>query len=148
MIVSDHQDILTTWLCDRIGLVATPDLRCLGRVRDGKLIAVVGFDGWNGASCQMHCAGDDPRWINRDFLSRAFSYPFDNGYQVLIVLVPSGNKKAIKLNKHLGFSTLVEIPDAHPDGSLLVMSMPREACRWIKKGMKHHGQEIRSAASA
>ena len=147
MIVVDHQDVLADFLCARIGLEPTRHLRCIGRVRDDVLIAVVGFDGWNGSSVQMHCAGDDPRWINREFLHSAFSYPFKNGCNVVLGLVPSGNERAVKLNHHLGFSTLVEIPGGHPDGSLIVMAMQKADCRWINKE-DTNGQEIRSAAAA
>tara|TARA_R100001163_G_scaffold61985_1_gene52379 strand:+ start:943 stop:1386 length:444 start_codon:yes stop_codon:yes gene_type:complete len=147
VIVSDHQDLLAEFLCTRIGLEPSKHLRCLGRVRDDVLIAVVGFDGWTGTSCQMHCAGDDPRWINRDFLKIAFSYPFDNGCNVLLGLVPSANERAVKLNHHLGFSTLVEIPGAHPDGSLIIMAMQKADCRWIEKE-EDNGKEISTATAA
>jgi hypothetical protein len=137
VIVYHDQQFLGEWLCDRIKLIPTPELRCIGRVRDGNLIGVVGYDAWNGSSCQMHYASNGERWINREFLFHAFWFPFNNGYKVLIGFVPGNNKKAIKLNQHLGFSKLAEIPDAHPDGKLILMTMSKDSCRWIKKGFPH-----------
>lgn len=146
MIVAHHQDILATWLCKRIGLVPTPHLRCFGVVHDNKLVAVVGFDSWNGASCQMHVAGDGGHWMTRTLLKLVFRYAFvDSGLQVVLGIVPSGNHEALKLNKHLGFAEEVRVNGAHPDGALVIMSMRREHCRWIKES--RHGQEERAAAN-
>ena len=47
-IVWSNQDVLATWLCKRIGLVPTANLKCLGRVdKDGQIMGVIGYDGYN-----------------------------------------------------------------------------------------------------
>lgn len=138
MIVSQPTDLLTTWLCDRIGYVPTPNMRCIGRVStQGHLMAVIGFDGWNGACCEMHVAGEG-NWISRDLLFAAFDYPFNVGNCSLVIgRIPSGNKSALKLNLHLGFKVEHTIEGAHPDGSLVIMTMRRAECRWLERKQRH-----------
>ena len=145
MIVTAHQDILASWLCHRIGHMPTQAIRCIGEVRDGQIIGVVGFDGYNGASVQMHVAGS-PGWVTRSILFAAFDYPFNRlKCKMVLGLVPSGNKEAIRFNERLGFQLENELHDAHPDGALLLMTMRREECRFLEK---RYGKEVRTAASA
>lgn len=148
MIISGPLDSLTTWLCQRIGLVPTPDIRCIGRTaRNGHLMAVIGFDGWNGASVEMHVAGEG-NWISRDLLFAAFDYPFNVG-KVKMVLgrVPSGNFSAVRLNLHLGFRIEHTIRDAHPDGALHIMAMRREDCRWLERANGQRQKHVSTVAA-
>lgn len=131
-ITTQHQDVMASWLCKRIGLVPTPNMQCIGRVNaEGDLIGVVGFDGYNGASVMMHCAGEG-NWVSRRLLWAAFDYPFRlMQCNVVLGLVPSGNHAALKLNRHLGFQLAAVLHGAHPDGAMLVLTMRREDCRYL-----------------
>jgi hypothetical protein len=145
LIVAHYQDILASWLCKRIGLVPSPHLRCFGVVQEGELVAVVGFDGWNGASCQMHVAGDGGHWVTRTLLRTVFRYAFaDNELKLVLGIIPSGNTAALRFNSHIGFTEVTRIEGAHPDGALVIMELRRENCRWLKE--KGHGQESLAAA--
>jgi RimJ/RimL family protein N-acetyltransferase len=132
-IVWSNQDLLLSWLCKRIGLAPTPHIKCIGRVAStGQIMGVVGFDGYNGSSCEMHMAGEG-NWINREFLFAAFDYPFRVlKCNVVLGKVPSGNAQALKMDLKLGFEQLCEIEGGHPDGSLFILAMKRENCRWIR----------------
>jgi RimJ/RimL family protein N-acetyltransferase len=131
VIVTAHQDILASWLCHRIGYMPSQGIRCIGNVQDGRIVGVVGFDGYNGASVQMHVAGE-PGWVNKSILFAAFDYPFKRlKCGMVIGLVPSGNKEAIRFNERLGFKLEKELHGAHPDGSLLLMAMRKADCRWL-----------------
>ncbi len=145
MIVSAPQRELAQWLCERIGYMPTPHIRCIGNVsRDGKILGVVGFDGWNGASCQMHVAGEG-NWVTRELLHAVFDYPFNvAGCRVVLGLVPSGNERALRFDKRVGFNEVARIEHAHPDGALIVLEMRREACRYLRK---QDGQEVIPAAA-
>jgi RimJ/RimL family protein N-acetyltransferase len=145
MITTQNQDVLARWLCERVGYMPTPHIRCIGNVNsDGKILGVVGFDGWNGASCQMHVAGEG-NWVTRQLLFAGFDYPFNvAGCRVVLGLVPSGNDKALRFDKHVGFREVARIKDAHPDGELIVLEMRRENCRYLRK---QDGQEVISAAA-
>lgn len=137
------QEGMARWLCQRIGLVPTPMLVCMGNVVNGRLRGVVGYDNHNGASCVVHSAGEG-NWLTRDFLHVVFDYPFNHcGYNILLGFVPSGNTRAIKLNQHLGFEVLNEIAGGHPDGSLFIMGMRKEQCRFLRI---EHGKKERACA--
>lgn len=139
MITVQHQDFLTQWLCERIGYVPSPHIKCIGSVdsTDTTLRGVVGYDGFNGASVVMHMAGD-PGWIDKAMLHAAFDYPFNTmGCNQVLAFVPSGNEAAMKINRRLGFEVVVELQGAHPDGSLFVMRMKRDNCKWLAPRVKH-----------
>lgn len=142
-----EQPILSRWLCDRIGLVPTMYLMCIGSVLNGKICGVVGYDNYNGSSIVMHSAGEG-NWVTRDMLYASFNYPFNIcKAEVVIGLVPSGNTQAIRFNKHLGFTVQLNLKGGHPDGSLLIMTLSKDRCRFLNR-RKRHGQEIEAAASA
>jgi RimJ/RimL family protein N-acetyltransferase len=142
----EWQETLGWWLCKRIGLVPTSMLTCIGLVRDGQIIAVVGYDGFNGASCEMHVAAEAPNWLSRSFLKVVFDYPFNTcGLNMVVGKVPSGNREALRLDLHLGFKEVLVLDGAHPDGALHILVMRRDDCRWLKlRG--EHGQEERQRA--
>lgn len=136
MIVTEQQAPLVEILCEKVGLVPTPHIRAIGRFepRLNIIMGVVGYDGWTGTACEIHMVGLHPNWINREFIKAAFEYPFKQaGCKVLIGKVPSGNVEALKLDKHLGFTEVCVIPDAHPDGSLHIFTMRQEDCRWLER---------------
>jgi hypothetical protein len=139
MVVNTHQDILAAWLCNRIGYKPSPDLVALGSIRnsDMHLRGVVGFDNFNGASCTMHMAGE-PGWIDKAMLHAAFDYPFNVvGCNQVLAFVPSGNTTALDIDQRLGFEVVVELEGAHPDGSLFVLRMRRENCKWLAPRRTH-----------
>lgn len=137
--------VLWKWLSDKIGLVYSTDFRALARVIDGRIIGVVGYNRFNGTSCEMHMAGE-PNWLNREFLRMAFKYPFVTlGFKMVFGSVPSGNTRALKMDLKLGFHEILYIPGAHPDGGLHLLQMRSDQCRWIEA--HDHGKEARSAAA-
>lgn len=124
--------VLFDWLHQRIGLAWSVDFKAIGRVVNGELVGVVGYNNHTGSSCQIHMAGDHKHWITPTLLRTAFHLPFNNwGYQVLFGAVPSGNQEALDIDLRLGFTTMATVPGAHPDGALHMLMMRREDCRWI-----------------
>ncbi len=145
MITTAHQDLLASWLCSRIGYIPSQAIKCIGNMIDGKIVGVVGFDGYNGASVMMHVAGDG-NWCTRSLLFAAFDYPFKRlRCKMVIGLVPSGNREALRFNERLGFKVENELHDAHPDGSLVLMTMRRDECRWTEE---RYGKEVRTTAGS
>jgi len=129
-----HQTVLWEFLRDRIGIPYSTDLMCLGRVKDDRLIAVVGYNNFTGTSCHMHMAGDDSRWMNKRFIYEAFRYPFQTlDLTMVFGIVPSGNIRALGIDLKLGFRELIFIPGAHPDGGIHILQMTRDECRWLRK---------------
>jgi RimJ/RimL family protein N-acetyltransferase len=64
----------------------------------------------------------------------SFSYPFEQlRVSKLIAQVPSRNRKALDFDLKLGFKQEAIVADIYPDGEdLLILSMRREDCRWLK----------------
>lgn len=129
------------WLCTKIGLIPTPDLRVLPHIADGEIIGVVGYDGWNGSACDIHWAGS--HWTPR-FLAAALFYPFVvEECKVVIARVPSGNTESAKLVGRLGFQRVVSICDGHPDGYMHIFVLRRENCKLLER--YYHGYEVKAS---
>lgn len=125
-LTTDNQMVLWEFLKDRLGIAWSTDLTCIGRVRDGKLLGVVGYNYFTGSSCQMHMAGDRG-WMDRKFVRAAFHYPFETlGLTMVLGSVPSGNIRALEIDRRLGFEELTYIPGAHPDGGIHLLQLRRE----------------------
>ena len=135
------QELMKEFLAARTGIEVTPGLRCIGRAKNGALVAVVGFNNYTGTAMEVHVAAAGSYWGNRALLRAAFDYPFNVcNCKLLFCSIPSGNTAALKLGKHLGFETQTVIEDAHPDGALHIMVMRRENCRWLQKE-SNYGKE-------
>lgn len=126
-----------------ITIPVSDDIRVIGRVSSaGELIGVVLYNGFNGCTCSMHCAGDG-NWISREFLRAAFEYPFVTGNMVQIFApVPGNNLRALKLNRHLGFEVLHRIAHGWEYGvDLVMMGMNKATCRWIRSAEVRREQQ-------
>ncbi len=138
MIVFDAQRI-GQWVFDRTGgkYDATTST-AIGYEVDGALTVGVVYDMFNGRSVCMHVAAEKP--VTRDFTRVCFDYPFNQlKVSKVLGLVDSTNDKAIRFDKHLGFVEEARVADAGRYGDLLILSMTRQQCRWIKKE-QHHGR--------
>jgi RimJ/RimL family protein N-acetyltransferase len=125
---------IAKWLCSRIEVAPTRNLRCIGHVNaDGKTIGVVGYDNWTGTSAQVHLAGEGI-WLTREFLYHAFNFVFgQEKLNLIIAVISSGNKQSLRFTKHMGFTELTRIVGAHPEGDLVVLELRRENCRFLEK---------------
>jgi hypothetical protein len=105
----------------------------IARVKDGVLLGGVTYQGYTGASIQLHMAGFRHDWANRDFLWVAFDYPFNQlGCRKVFGQVPETNQLALEIDQKLGFKIIAKIDDVFPDGACYVLALAREDCRWLK----------------
>ena len=133
MIVTDRQEELGRWLCARTGGEYTGGGRYIGWQKDGEIVAVCGYEDYNGASLRMHVAGEG-QWMTKEFLWFSFYYPFEQlQIKKIIGLVDSNNHKALRLDKHLGMVHEATIKDGVPNGDLLILTMTKEQCRYLKR---------------
>ena len=66
------------------------------------------------------------------YLAAIFHYPFVHcGASLIIAPVAESNEESIRLVKKMGFTREATLSDAHPDGSILLYTMSRKACRYI-----------------
>lgn len=107
---------------------------CISRTGEaGKLLGGVIYNGYTGASIGFHVAGFDPNWVNRDMLWVCFHYPFVQlGCSRVFGQVPKKNAAALEFDRKIGFNIVATIEGVFADDDLVVLSMTREQCRWLK----------------
>ena len=139
MIVFD-KDRIGPWVCERTGGRYEPSCSsAIGLEQEGVLVAGVLYDQFNGRSVCMHVASDGTqKWMTREYLAYCFFYPFEQlGVQKILGLVDSTNENALAFDKALGFEVECEIKDAGKTGSLVILTMSRDRCRWLKLGARY-----------
>lgn len=110
------------------------DFCAVGRVVNGELVAVIGFNSLTGTSCHGHGARVREHKFTDEFIKRAFELAFKHlNLKMIFALVPSGHERALECIKRLGFHELMFIPDAHPSGGLHYMQILRDGCRWLEE---------------
>lgn len=133
--ISFDVERLGPWVAERTGgSYFKGSGQAIGLHRNGELVAAVLYDSFNGRSVQMHVASDgSKRWMNKAFLLMAFDLPF-NQWRVnkIIGLVDSTNAEAIAFDRHLGFVQEHVIDGAGPNADLVILSMTRQQCRFLK----------------
>jgi hypothetical protein len=85
---------------------------------EGNLMGGVIYDGFTGGCIFMHQAGFSKNWLVGDMMWIVFDYPF--------------NKELLDFNLRLGFKEEARIKNAYRDGDMVVLTMERAACRWLK----------------
>lgn len=130
---------LLPWAQERIGFKFRRDAYTIGQERDGELVAVVVFDNFSDADCNMHIASDGSRaWLSKGLLMAAFAYPFIQlGLRRVTGMVPSRNEAALSFDEHIGFVREGYHPHALPDDDVVSLGMLRENCRFIQKEFRH-----------
>lgn len=105
----------------------------IARVVDGTLRGGVIYNGYTGASINLHVWGRDSKWADRDMLYMTFHYPFEQlSCRKVFGQIPANNTHALDFDLKLGFKIEARIPEVFPDEDLIVVSMKREDCRWLK----------------
>lgn len=141
-LTSQPREVIWKYLNDHIGVVWSTDFVGIARVRGSTILGAVGYNNFNQASCQMHWAATDKRWLTREFIREAFRYPFEQlDLTMVLAVVPSGNIGPLDQTRRIGFKDLIYIPGAHEDGGLYMLQMLREDCRWLRTP---NGQEVTS----
>jgi len=133
-IIGDVSRILS-FVREHMALAAVENMKGLGLERDGRLVAGVIYEGFNGRNVWMHVAAvPGQRWMNRQYLHYCFEYPFDelkvdrvSGY------VNASNADAIRFDEHLGFQREAVLSGAAPDGGdVILYVMRRNDCRYLR----------------
>jgi RimJ/RimL family protein N-acetyltransferase len=107
--------------------------RSISITRDGKLLGGILYDNYRVRSIQMHMVVLQPDWGFRDVLQVIFDYPFNQlGVERIFAMVPSTSAEILRFDRALGFKDHTRIEGAIPGGDLVVLSMDRDHCRWLK----------------
>lgn len=116
------------WVTERMHSKWQPETSiAIGQEKDGIITAGVIFDRYNGASISSTLAADEP--LSREFVRAMLRYPFAvANAKCVINTVSSANTKSIRLTEHFGFKRVAVVPDAYPDGDMIIYSLTPDNC--------------------
>jgi RimJ/RimL family protein N-acetyltransferase len=133
VIVTEPQEVLREWISKKLNQNFPVDSTFIGQIKENKLVAVIGYCNFVGKSCAIHIASEGSHWMSRKLLWASFDYPFNKlEKKVIVTALDANNQKAVRLNRHLGFNIEAVIKDAHENGDLMIMTMRKENCRFLK----------------
>ena len=128
------------WAKLLVEMVLCEDTKGIVAERNNVPIGVIILDSWTHNSVQCHIGVTDPLCLTKIPYIVAEYVFITAGRKMLIGLTPSNKEKAIRLNKHFGFTEITRIPDAYADGiDYIIYQMKKEDCKYLPK-------EVRKAA--
>ena len=123
------------FLRERMDVRLCEDTTGIIAVRDRKeIVGACLCDSWTETSCQVHIWFETPFVIKAGFLHEIAKYVFETaGREVMIGAIPGDNSKALKFDKHIGFTEICRIPDGCAKGvDYVIMTMRKDDCRWLE----------------
>jgi hypothetical protein len=105
--------------------------------RDGRPVGGFAMCAYLGASVTVHMAGIETGWCSRDLMWIVFDFAFNQlGVRKVIAPVDSTNHIALAQDLRAGFELEATIRDATPDGHLMLLTMTKDRCKWLKHRSK------------
>lgn len=129
-------DLIVPWVQERTGGGQYFPGTCsaIGRIKDNQIAGGIYYEHYNGANVWCHIAGEDSRWLNREFLWMIFDYPFRQlGVNRMTAPVIESNGKCRNFVERLGFEIESTMSKAHPDGDVIIYRLLKENCKWLEK---------------
>jgi hypothetical protein len=128
------EDYEWEWFKERTHVIRCEDTQgIVAYAETGKILGVLVADSFSPDSCNVHMAIDSPFVIKHGFLHEVGNHLFNVcGRSHIFGLVPANNEKAVKFDKHIGFTEVCRIPDGVGTGTdYVVLRMDRADCPWI-----------------
>jgi hypothetical protein len=116
------------------GFSPSGDLRAIGVVRHGAMVAAVGYEGINGRNAWMHVAAlPGSRWLTRHHLKAFFWYPFITcGCDRVSAYVNENNAHARQFDERIGFQEEARLKGAAWDGGdVILYVMWKKDCPYV-----------------
>jgi len=136
-IIDNDNERCRTWMSEQCNKRCSDMVQTIGLENKGALVAVVGYNCFNGKSCQQHIVVGKSARGTKAFLWFIFHYPFIQlGLEMLIAIMPEDNADIVKMAKQAGFIEEYRIDGAHPDGDLILCTMRRSDCRFLNIRLK------------
>jgi len=123
------------WVMKRAGGFFTPgyDQSITRHYSSGTIRGGFVLNAYTGACFAVHNAGIDPRWCSRDLLWMVFHYAFEQiKCHKLVAPINSTNHKAMDMALRAGWELEAVIRDATPVGHLMLLTMTRDKCPWLR----------------
>lgn len=132
------------WVAHRInGMFDKDSSSALGLLINGDIKAGVIYEDFNKASVVCHIACN---FLSSEFLAAIFDYPFNSmGVNKIIAPVASDNEKSQKLVEKMGFSVEGVLTDCHPNGDILLYTMKKSDCKYLKD---KYGKKLLTASGS
>lgn len=126
----DCTTLCLPFLCHKLGYTPTALAQCIVCVDDGRPIAGVVYDNFNGTSVAAHIWVESGKRPSKEWFGAIFDYPFRRmGVRKIVGQVNSANHKAISLDEHFGFSEEARILDFFDSSDLIFYTMTADSCR-------------------
>ena len=138
--VTTNKHIVGPWVAKKIfGSFNPESSEAIGLIDDQGIRAGVIYEGFNGVSMMVHSAVQGR--LTPYYLWAICHYPFVHaGVDKLIAPIGEGNTESVRFVEKFGFRLEAQILDAHPDGRLLLYTLKREDCRFLKSLGERYGQ--------
>ena len=131
------------WVSDQIGCPMTQGMSVIGYVTEDRIVAGVIYNYYTGKAVDAAIAVARGAWLPKQFWHQIFDYPFNQlGVDKIVIYVNSSNKPSLKLATKLGFTFVSVIPDIYEDGDLVIGTLVKEECTWLRSS---HGTEVEAA---
>ena len=125
------------WVNKQVGILRVEDtsgIMAIDSEKDTTVGAAI-FDNWTANSVQTHFMVSSPLVLKRGFMQEVYDYVFQHKKMLYMYgLVPGDNEKAIKLNKHMGWTERTRLPEAYAPGiDYILMELKKENCKYLGK---------------
>lgn len=122
------------WIMERVdGNFSEDRDHAFSSHRGEQILGGIALTSYLGGSIALHMAGGSPNWCTRELLWLVFHYSFEQlGCRKVFGPVRSDNWHAIATNLRGGWTIDAVLRDAFDDAHMVVMSMTKEACPWLK----------------
>ncbi len=123
------------WFKERTSVIRCEDTQGIVATHEsGRILAVCVADSFGPDNCNVHMCIDSPLVIKHGFLNEIGRHLFEVcGRKRIFGLVPSNNDKALKFDKHIGFTEVCRIPDGVAEGvDYIILRMDKADCPWIE----------------
>ena len=117
--------------------------RSIGLKRNGEFVAGVIYENWNRQSITCHIAIFGR--LTPRYLAVIFDYPFVVcDVKKIIVPVDATNLKSVILVENMGFKEEARIKDGMANGDLILYTLAKENCKYLKE---RYGKRIITTTS-
>lgn len=129
-------DLHAVWAMvhDCTGVALATDMKAIGQVVDGRVVAGVLYEKWTDANVWMHIAIRPGVMVSPRWARKAFSYPFDEaGRERITVDIAANNRAARRLVERIGFRVEAVLEGAADRGvDLLLYRLTRDRCTLLR----------------
>ena len=140
-IVTNIDDYVRAWVAKRIGIRGFGPSTAIGVQKDGQLIAGAVFHDYRDGQVEASLSADSPKWATRSVLYSLFAYPFiQMDANRLLVTCDESNKKAMKMNRQLGFTPEGILRQMYCPNDAIIWGMLKDECKWITKKEIQYGK--------